>query len=285
MLVAMAGFTLNDTAMKAVTQTLPLYETIFLRGMMTVLALWLIGVFQGGLKLRLSRADTRVLAWRTLGEIAATVFFLTALMHMPIADLSAIMQSLPLAVTLTAALLFGERIGWRRIAAIGTGFVGVMIIIRPGGESFGIWSLLGVGSVLSVVLRDMATRRFSREVSSVAVSLYAAVSVLILGAVMIPFEGWQTPTAAELGGASMAALALVGGYLAVIMAMRVGEVSVVAPFRYTSLLWAVTMGWLVFGDLPDGWTIAGAALVVGSGVYAFYRERALAQKQARRAAA
>jgi drug/metabolite transporter (DMT)-like permease len=281
MLAAMAGFTLNDTAMKAVTQTLPLYETIFLRGVMTVLALWLIGVVQGGLKLRLSRADTRVLAWRTLGEIAATVFFLTALMHMPIADLSAIMQSLPLAVTLTAALLFGERIGWRRIAAISAGFVGVMIIIRPGGESFGIWSLLGVGSVLSVVLRDMATRRFSRGVSSVSVSLYAAVSVLILGAVMIPVDGWQTPTAAELGGASMAALALVGGYLTVIMAMRVGEVSVVAPFRYTSLLWAVTMGWLVFGDLPDGWTIAGAALVVGSGVYAFYRERALAQKQAR----
>lgn len=278
MMAAMAGFTLNDTAMKYVTTTLPLYETIFLRGALTVLALWLIGLAQGGLRLRLSRADARVLGWRTVGEILATVFFLTALMHMPIADLSAIMQSLPLAVTLAAALWFGERIGWRRMSAILAGFVGVMLIIRPGGDSFGIWAVLGVGSVLSVVLRDMATRRFSREVSSVSISFYAAVSVLILGAVMIPFDGWQTPTPAELGGTTLAALALIAGYLTVVMAMRVGEVAVVAPFRYTSLLWAVALGFLVFGDLPDSWTLAGAALVIASGVYAFYRERVLARR-------
>lgn len=278
MMAAMAGFTLNDTAMKFVTKTLPLYETIFLRGLLTVLALSLIGMAQGGLRLRLARADVRVLWWRTAGEIGATVFFLSALMHMPIADLSAIMQSLPLAVTLAAAIWFGERIGWRRMLAIGLGFAGVMLIIRPGGESFGIWSVLGVGSVLCVVLRDMATRRFSREVSSVAISFYAGVAVLLLGAVMIPFDGWIPPDAAEMGGITLAALALIAGYLAVIMAMRVGEVSVVAPFRYTSLLWAVALGFFVFGDLPDHWTLAGAALVVGSGVYAFYRERALARR-------
>lgn len=278
MMAAMAAFTLNDTAMKYVTATLPLYETIFLRGALTVLALWLIGLAQGGLRLRLSGADLRVLGWRTVGEILATVFFLTALMHMPIADLSAIMQSLPLAVTLAAALWFGERIGWRRMSAILVGFVGVILIIRPGGEGFGIWSVLGVGSVLSVVLRDMATRRFSREVSSVSISFYAAISVLVLGAVMIPFDGWQAPTPSELGGTTLAALALIAGYLTVVMAMRVGEVAVVAPFRYTSLLWAVALGFVVFGDLPDAWTLAGAALVIGSGVYAFYRERVLARR-------
>ena len=223
-----------------------------------------------------------MLGWRTVGEIVATVFFLTALMHMPIADLSAIMQSLPLAVTLAAAVWFGERIGWRRMLAIVVGFAGVMLIIRPGGASFGIWSVLGVGSVLSVVLRDMATRRFSREVSSVAVSFYAGVSVLIMGAVMIPLRWLADPDSAELGGVALAALALIAGYLTVVMAMRVGEVAVVAPFRYTSLLWAVAMGFLVFGDLPDGWTLAGAALVIGSGVYAFYRERVLARRRALR---
>jgi drug/metabolite transporter (DMT)-like permease len=245
---------------------------------LTVAALWLIGAAQGGLRLRLRRADWRVLGWRTLGEIAATVFFLTALMHMPIADLSAIMQSLPLAVTLAAALLFGERIGWRRIVAIVAGFAGVMLIIRPAGEGFGIWSVLGVGAVLSVVLRDMATRRFSRDVSSAAVPFYAAVAVMLLGLVMIPYDGWRAPTVAQLAGIALAALALIAGYLAVIMAMRVGEVAVVAPFRYTSLLWAVALGLAVFGDLPDAWTLAGAALVVGSGVYAFYRERVVARR-------
>ena len=276
MMAAMAGFTLNDTAMKFVTETLPLYQTIFLRGVLTVAALALIGMAQGGLRLRFSRADLRVLGWRTVGEILATLLFLTALMHMPIADLSAIMQSLPLAVTLAAALWFGESIGWRRLVAILLGFAGVMLIIRPGGDSFGIWSVLGVGAVLSVVLRDMATKRFSREVSSVAVSFYAGLSVLIMGAVMIPFDGWKTPTAAEFGGITLAALALIAGYLAVVMTMRVGEVAVVAPFRYTSLLWAVALGYVVFGELPDAWTLAGSALVVGSGVYAFYRERVLA---------
>lgn len=278
MMAAMAGFTLNDTAMKYVTETLPLYQAIFLRGVLTVFALWLIGLAQGGLRLRLSRADLRVLGWRTVGEILATVFFLTALMHMPLADLSAIMQSLPLAVTLAAALWFGERIGWRRMLAIVVGFAGVMLIIRPGGEGFGLWSVLGVGAVLSVVLRDMATKRFSPEVSSVAVSFYAGLAVLVMGAVMIPFDGWETPTLAELGGIALAALALIAGYLAVVMTMRVGEVAVVASFRYTSLLWAVALGFLVFGDLPDAWTLAGAALVIGSGVYAFYRERVLARR-------
>ncbi|MDP1669514.1 DMT family transporter [Phaeovulum sp.] len=277
MMTAMAGFTLNDTAMKYVTETLPLYQTIFLRGVLTVAALWLIGVAQGGLRLRLSGADTRILGWRTLGEILATVFFLTALQHMQLADLSAIMQSLPLAVTLAAAVLFRERIGWRRMLAIGIGFAGVMLIIRPGGASFGIWSVLGVFSVLSVVLRDLATRRFSREVSSVAVSFYAGVAVLVLGAVMIPFDGWQTPTLPELGGIVLASLVLIAAYLTVVMSMRVGEVAVVAPFRYTSLLWAVVLGFVVFKDLPDSWTLMGAALVIGSGVYAFYRERVLAR--------
>ncbi len=278
MMAAMAGFTLNDTAIKYVTETLPLYQTLFLRSVVTVSLLWLIGLAKGGLQLRLSRADTRTLAWRTVGEILATVFFLTALMHMPIADLSAIMQSLPLAVTLAAAIWFGESIGWRRIMAILIGFAGVMLIIRPGGESFGIWSVLGVGAVLSVVLRDMVTRRFSSSVSSVAISFYAGLSILVVGAVMIPFDGWQNPTLAELTGVTLSALAVIGGYLAVVMAMRVGEVGVVAPFRYTSLLWAVAMGYLVFGDLPDLWTISGAALVIGSGVYAFYRERVLARR-------
>jgi len=278
MMAAMAAFTLNDTCVKAVTETMPLYQAIFLRGVLTVAALALIGRMQGGLHLRLGRTDTVMLGWRTLGEIAATVFFLTALQHMPIANLSAIMQSLPLAVTLVAALLFGEKIGWRRMLAITLGFAGVMLIIRPGGASFDIWAVLGVAAVISVVLRDMATRRFSRGVSSVSIAFYAALATAGLGAVMVPFTGWVTISGHQAALLVLAALALIAGNLTVVMAMRVGEVAVVAPLRYTSLIFAVTMGWFVFGDLPDGWTLAGAALVIGSGVYAFYRERQLARR-------
>ncbi|MBK5946871.1 EamA family transporter [Rhodobacter veldkampii DSM 11550] len=273
MMAAMAAFTLSDAMMKAVTETLPLYQAIFLRGLLTVSGLAAIGWARGGLRLRVAGPDTRALALRTLAEVAAAVFFLTALMHMPLANLSAIMQSLPLAVTLAAALVFGDVIGWRRLAAIGVGFVGVLLVIRPGPEGFDLWSVLGVASVLTVVVRDLATRRLSADVPSVTAAFYAAASVMVLGAVVTPFQGWGPLALPQVGLLAGSAVAVIGGYLFIIMAMRVGEVAVVTPFRYTSLLWAVGLGWAIWGDLPDALTLAGAGLVVGSGVYAFARQR------------
>lgn len=273
MMAAMAAFTLSDAMMKAVTETLPLYQAIFLRGLLTVSGLAAIGWARGGLRLRVAGPDTRALALRTLAEVAAAVFFLTALMHMPLANLSAIMQSLPLAVTLAAALVFGDVIGWRRLAAIVVGFVGVLLVIRPGPEGFDLWSVLGVVSVLTVVVRDLATRRLSADVPSVTAAFYAAASVMVLGAVVTPFQGWGPLALPQVGLLAGSAVAVIGGYLFIIMAMRVGEVAVVTPFRYTSLLWAVGLGWAIWGDLPDALTLAGAGLVVGSGVYAFARQR------------
>lgn len=273
MMAAMAAFTLSDAMMKAVTETLPLYQAIFLRGLLTVSGLAAIGWARGGLRLRVAGPDTRALALRTLAEVAAAVFFLTALMHMPLANLSAIMQSLPLAVTLAAALVFGDVIGWRRLAAIVVGFVGVLLVIRPGPEGFDLWSVLGVASVLTVVVRDLATRRLSADVPSVTAAFYAAASVMVLGAVVTPFQGWGPLALPQVGLLAGSAVAVIGGYLFIIMAMRVGEVAVVTPFRYTSLLWAVGLGWAIWGDLPDALTLAGAGLVVGSGVYAFARQR------------
>ena len=136
--VAMAAFTLNDTAMKAATQTVPLFEAIALRGLVTTIGLVLLGLAIGGLQFRLPAQDRQVVIIRSLAEIAGTVLFLMALMHMPLANLSAILQALPLAVTLAAALVFGETIGWRRMTAILVGFVGVLIIIRPGPDGFDI---------------------------------------------------------------------------------------------------------------------------------------------------
>ena len=167
MMVAMAGFTINDACMKAVTQTIPLYQAIALRGVVTVVALALIAHVHGGLRLRLPAGAGRMVGLRTLGEIASTVAFLTALMHMPLANLSAIMQSLPLALTLAAALVFREAVGWRRLTAIGVGFAGVLIVIRPGPEGFDIWALVGLAAVAAVVVRDLSIRRLPAAVPSV----------------------------------------------------------------------------------------------------------------------
>lgn len=284
MSIAMAAFTANDTCMKAVTAELPLYQAIVLRGALTTLALLVIGWRMGTIRLRLPATDLRRIGWRTLGEVTGTVTFLSALKHMPLANLSAILQALPLAVTLAAAAILREPVGWRRMVAITIGFVGVLIIVRPGTDGFDVWSLIGLASVACVVLRDLATRGLSRDVPSVTVALYAAVSVALTGLVLVPFSGWEAVSPRIAGLIVAAAGFLIMGYLAVVMAMRVGEISLVAPFRYTALIFAIMLGWVVFGQLPDGWTLVGATIVIATGIYTFYRERQIGRRIAAPAA-
>ena len=181
MTVAMAAFTLNDTAMKLVMQSVPLFQAIGLRGLLATLVLLVLGWRMGGLRLKLPRRDLWLLALRSLAEVLGTLTFLAALNHMPLANLSAILQVLPLAVTLAAALFLGDRVGWRRMTAIVVGFIGVLIIIRPGPAGFDLWALMGLASVACVVVRDLTTRRMSASLPSVTVALSAAVTVLAMG--------------------------------------------------------------------------------------------------------
>ena len=276
MVVSMATFTCNDAAMKAVTQTLPLYEAVALRGMMVVaLMLVVAGMHQGGVRLAVARADRLPLVLRTLADIASTMLYLLALRHMALADLSAIRQALPLAVTLAAALVFRERLGWRRLSAIGIGFAGVMLILRPGTGVFDIWSALGLGAMFLIVLRDIATRKFSTGTDSSTIAFYAALSVMVSGFVLGLAETWRLPSLHETALLFLAAALLTVGYISAVATMRVGEISFVAPFRYTSLLFAIVLGVSVFNEWPDLWTWAGSGLVVGAGLYTILRERTL----------
>ena len=273
--IAMLAFTLNDTCMKLVTQSLPLYQAISLRGGLASAALLAVAAGQGLRLARLGRGDWVVIGLRTAAEVAATVTFLTALLHMPLANLSAIMQSLPLLVTLGAALVFGERLGWRRLAAIGLGLVGVLLIIRPGTAGFDRWSVLGLMSVAAVVLRDLSTRKLSRAVPSTLVAICASLAVTGLGVAGLAFEGWQPMGWAEAALILGASVNLIIGYLTVVMVMRVGDIGLVAPFRYMALLWAIALGWALFGTFPDRLTLIGAGVVVLAGLFTLLRERAL----------
>jgi drug/metabolite transporter (DMT)-like permease len=275
MTVAMAAFTLNDTAMKLVMQGLPLFQAIGLRGLLATGALLVIGWRMGGLRLKLPARDRWLLALRSLAEVLGTLTFLAALNHMPLANLSAILQALPLAVTLAAALFLGDRIGWRRMTAILVGFLGVLIVIRPGPGGFDLWALMGLASVACVVVRDLATRQMSASLPSVTVALTAAVTVLALGGIGTAIQGWQPVTGREWLLLAGAASALIVGYLTVVMTMRVGEISFVAPFRYTALLWAMALDFAIFGHLFDALTLLGAGLVVATGIFTFWRERQL----------
>ncbi|KRW93994.1 DMT family transporter [Paracoccus sp. PXZ] len=275
MMLSMAAFTCNDALMKAVTQSLPLYESIAIRGGLVLLVMVLIARAQGGIRLKVPREDVWPLALRTVADVISTVLYLLALRQMALADISAIMQALPLAVTLAAALFFRERLGWRRLLAIGIGFLGVLLILRPGTGAFDLWSAVGLAAMLLIVLRDLATRTFSPGVSSSAIAFYAALAVMASGFVLGWSESWRVPTVAEFSLLAMAALFLTVGYITAVATMRVGEISVVAPFRYSSLVWAVVLGLAIFGEWPDLWTWAGSALVVGAGIYTILRERQL----------
>ncbi len=275
MTVSMTAFTLNDSFFKALSDELPLFQALFLRGLGTTAGLVIVALVLKQIRFGLSRRDWGLLALRTAAEAAAAWFFLTALTHMPIANISAIMQSMPLAVTLAGAVFLGEAVGWRRLAAIAVGFVGVLMIVQPGAESFSANSLFGLASVACVTVRDLAARRMSAAVPSVMVALVAALGVTVFAGVGAAFIDWapvSLKAAAQLGGAMVFVLF---GYILSVATMRVGEISFVAPFRYTSLVVALVLGYLVWGDWPDGLTLAGAALVVGTGIFTLYRERQL----------
>ncbi len=197
-----------------------------------------------------------MVALRTLGELGgATYGFLMALFNMPIANVTAILQALPLTVALAAALFLGEPLGWRRLGAILAGFAGgVMLIVQPGGgDGFTVWSLYALVAVAFITLRDLASRRLSPPATpSLTVSLVAAIAICLAGGVGSMTETWAPPIGLrEWTLLILAALFILGGYLASVAVMRVGEIGFVAPFRYTGLLWALVLGWLFFGDWPD----------------------------------
>ncbi len=280
MCASMAAFTINDTFMKSVTQTMPLFQTIGLRGLIAVVGLTVLALATRAFQFRPNRRDAGLILLRSLADVAATVTFLTALLHMPLANLSAILQALPLLITLGAALVYGDKIGWRRMTAILVGLIGVLIIIRPGTEGFDRWSLLGVASVACVVVRDLSVRPLQGQVPSTVVALGAAVAVTLMGWTGTVFQGWQHPTGSEAIRILGAGLFLIVGYLTSVGAMRHGDIGMIAPFRYTSLIWAIVLGFLVFGNLPDFWTLIGATVVIAAGLFTLWRERQLRRRKA-----
>jgi len=276
MIAAMGLFTANDSFIKGIGTAIGVWQVLFLRGVgvsvVMVPFLWWRGVSLGVL----SRRDMALAIGRTLAEAAAAICFLTALQHMPFANLSAIQQALPLTVTLAGFLFLREQVGWRRGLAIGIGLAGVLLIVRPGTEGFNGWSLLALGSVACVTVRDIFARMLSPGASTLAVAAISALGMTLISALALPFTGWDpvAPEHALLLLGSIAAIFV--AYIVSVSAMRVGELGFVAPFRYFSLLVAVLVGLVFFAEIPDLPTVAGAGIIVASGLYTLWRERRLA---------
>jgi len=273
MMASMAGFVLNDTMIKMVGGEMELFQAVFLRGVIATVLLGLLAWSKGVHNYRPARRDVVIIGWRTFAEIGATFCFLTALFNMPLANATAIMQSLPLAITLAASLFLGHKVGWRRYLAISLGFAGVLIVVRPGTEGFSAYSLWALAAVGFVTLRDLLAHRLSPATPSTFVALYTSAAVMILAGAIAATQEWRAvslDTILYLGGAAVFILI---GYIAGVTSMRHGEIAFVSPFRYSAMVWALLLGAFVFKEIPDGWTMLGTAIVVGMGIFTFYRER------------
>ena len=282
MLIAMAAFTVGDAVMKLVAEMMPLYQAVTLRGLISVPLLLVIARISGGLRLDSLARSWRPAGLRTLGEVGATLFFFLALVNLPLATVSAINQSVPLGVTAGAALFFGEKVGWRRMLAIVAGFFGVMLIVRPGAEGMNIYALCALASVGFVVLRDLATRKLAPEVSSVSVALFATFAITLVAAGISLPGGWAPVPLGAWPYIVSASVLVLTGYIFVVRMMRVGQVAAITPFRYSALLWALLLGWVIWGHVPDALTVLGAVIVVASGLFALLREARLQRGAGRR---
>ncbi|RUZ72564.1 DMT family transporter [Mesorhizobium sp. M7A.F.Ca.US.006.01.1.1] len=266
MIVSTGSYLVNDTMMKLATAGLPSYEVLFLRG--AAAALWgfpLLFALGYGKQIPLI-FDKRVLS-RNMLELAAILCYVVALANMQIADSTALGQITPLLMLVGSSILFGERIGGRRMALIGLGFVGALMVAQPSMQGISVYALLALGNATFAAARDLAGRRVSAEVPGMIVAISAVVVVLIgAGAAHLVSERWVMPGAHHLLLMAGAGFFLIFGHFFIFMAYRIGPTSAVAPFYYCFTVWAVISGLLVFGQFPNALAICGILLVVGSGL-------------------
>ncbi len=274
MVLAMGSFVANDTLIKIVGQSLPVGEIIMLRGGMAMLIIAAICLHMGILGGIVQMRSNRVMIRATL-DLIATVMFVTALMHMEIANITSIMQAVPLAVALMSMVFLKEHIGIRRGSAIVLGFIGVLMIVRPSPASFNVYDLLALLIVFAVAVRDLVTKRITSRVPTQIVALANAIFVTAGGSALCLWSGLIWPDARQFGLLALAAVFLSSGYLFMVATLRLGDLSGTAPFRYSIMVFAILSGVVVFGEIPDFTAMLGMVLIVATGLYAAHREAGL----------
>lgn len=272
MITAMALFTANDSLTKVATASLPPGEIMAVRGVMAVLLMAAFVVATGQTRHMPAMASPRLVGRAAL-EAASVFAFLSALGHLQLANVSAIIQSTPVLITLLSVLLGIERVGWRGWSSIGVGFAGVLLIVKPSPSGFNVYAGLALASAVLIACRDLVTRSIAAHVPTTVVTLSNTIFVALLGFGLALREEWAVPSAADFARLAGAALFVTLGNFGVIHAFRLGDMSVVSPFRYTLILSSITVGFLVFGELPDSLSVLGIALIVASGLYALHREQ------------
>lgn len=282
MIGAMTSFVINDAFVKYASQSLPGGQIIVIRGMFAIAFLfggaWWMGLVRGP-QAQLGDLLQRALVTRSTLDAVATMTFLAALFHLPLANATAINMAAPLCISLLSVLWLGERIGAMRWLVIAIGFGGVLLIVQPRSEGFNGYSLVCLLSTVFVAARDLYTRRIHPNTPSIVITIGTAIAVTLAGALLSVFQDWKPVTFAQLAMLAAASLFLGSGYMLLIRAMRAGDVSVVVPFRYAGLLAALSIGFAVWGEIPNGLAWLGIALLFAAGLYMVVSERSRARER------
>lgn len=277
MVGAMACFICNDTIIKYLGESLPVGQLTMLRSVMVVallMALPLTPLWQG---------PREAMPWRLLGhrwvvlralcDATGTLLYLSALVHLPIANATAIGASLPLMLVALAALLLGERVGPVRALLAASGFVGVLLVVQPRLGGFGGWALVCLTGVVFHALRDFFTRHVPPQIPSRVISVASALAIGVVGTALSLQHGWLPLSPPQWLLLLLAALFLCGAYQCIITSLRTGELSAAAPFRYSSLIFALVLGYTIWGHVPNTLAWAGIALILASGLLMLRAQR------------
>lgn len=273
MIAGMACFLVNDTLVKLASESLAAAQLIFIRGVMATVLVLAAARAMGVLGQAREAARGWVLV-RAGVDALATILYLVALFNLPLPNVTAINLASPLFIVAFAMPFLGERVDARRWAGVMVGFLGVLLVIQPAADAFNMWSLVALAGTALHAVRDLVTRRIGIRVPAILMTLATAVAVTALAGTLSLFEGWRPIAARDLMVLALAAAFLSAGYHLVIRATQAGELSVIAPFRYTALLWALLLGWVIWGDVPNLLAWAGIVLLIGAGLEMVRRDRA-----------
>ena len=274
MVLAMLAFALEDMVIKMLSDAIPPWQIILTLGLGGA-TLCGVAVLRSGTALLPAAALHRAVIIRNCGEVFGTLGFVTALALTPLSSASAILQATPLVVTLGAMVFLREKVGWRRWGAIFVGLFGVLLILRPGFDGFEPASLFAVQGVIGLAIRDLATRRVPKSITSFQLSFLAFALLIPGGLLLAAITGQAAVMPVGVDWVLITIIIVLGvlAYLAIVAATRVGDVSFVTPFRYSRILFALVIGFAVFGERPDAPMLLGAGLIVASGLFTLWRER------------
>jgi len=271
--LAMGLFIANDALVKYVSASLPAAQLIFIRGLFATSLLLVAAMVMGVVGPKaLSLTDAwqqltqRPVLARAALDALATMAYLTSLFHLPIGNASAINMASPMFIAVYAAVVWREQVSLGRWLAIAVGFVGVLLIVQPAADAFNAWSLLCLFATLLHTARDLITRKIALTVPSILITLTTSTAVVLLTGPWSLLQGWAPVNANQLGLLAAASVFLSAAYYMVIVGMRSGELSLVAPFRYTALVYALLLGWLIWGEVPNAMAWSGIVLLVTAGL-------------------